>query len=215
MKIRYIIDNLLTPRITALDWVDRYGGIVRTVNLQVKGKGDKLEIKRYPVACDVTPKDCDNVKIQQDLVPNDAYKSVIYWEQVSPMANSGFTSTKDFYTKKFKGTARIVVWLNLAKLGVDNCKDGFLTLPSLEEALTIKGNNLPAPYDGFQFWVQPLKMVKQDINTVFGHYDYDKLKNYYLYPFDFYAIDVAFEMNQCLSKGGVFTPLPPIDCPNE
>lgn len=215
MKIKYIIDNVLTPRITPLDWVGRYGGIVRTINLQVAGKNGTLVTKRFPVACDVTEKDCDSTKIQQDLVPNDNYKSVVYWEQVTPMTNSGFTTTKDFYTKKFKGVARIVVWLNLAKLGIDNCKDGFLTLPSLEEALTIKGNNLPAPYDGFLFWVQPLKMVKQDINVIFGGYDYDKLKNYYLYPFDFYAIDVAFEMNQCLSKGGVFTPLPPIDCPNE
>jgi len=210
MKIRYIIDEILTPRITALDWVDRYGGIVKTVNLEITGKNG-LEVRRYPVACDVTERDCSNDAIQQDLVPNDNYKSVVYWEEVTPMANSGFTGTKDFYTKKFKGVARIVVWLNLAKLGIDNCKDGFLTIPSLEEALTIKGKNLPTPYDGFQFWVQPLKMVKQDINTVFGKYDYNKLKNFYLYPYDFYAIDVAFEMNQCLAKGGVYIPNAPID----
>jgi hypothetical protein len=215
MKIKYLIDTILSPKIQPLDFVDRYAGIVRTINI-AEGNGTETGIiKRYPLACDVTGVDCANVGIYQNLVPDDTKKSVIYWEMISPMSNMGMTKTKDFYRKKFKGTARLVVWLNLAKLGIDNCTDSILVLPILEKEITTRGKILGGIYEGDLLWIEPLRMVNQDINTIFGKYDYNKLKNYYLYPFDFFAIDVQFTMEQCLSKGGTFPALPALDCVND
>ena len=214
MKIKYLIDTILSPRIQVLDFVDRYAGIVRTINI-AEGNGTETGIvKRYPLACNVTGVDCANIGIYQNLVPDDTKKSVIYWEMVSPMTNGGMTKTRDFYRKKFKGTARLVVWLNLAKLGIDNCTDSILVLPILEKEITTKGKITGGIYDGDLLWIEPLRMVNQDINTIFGKYDYNKLKNYYLYPFDFFAIDVQFTLEQCLSKGGLFPCAVPVDCPN-
>ena len=214
MKIKYLIDTILSPKIQTLDFVDRYAGIVRTINI-AEGNGTETGIvKRYPLACNVTGVDCANVGIYQNLVPDDTKKSVIYWEMVSPMTNGGMTKTRDFYRKKFKGTARLVVWLNLAKLGIDNCTDSILVLPILEKEITTKGKITGGIYDGDLLWIEPLRMVNQDINTIFGKYDYNKLKNYYLYPFDFFAIDVQFTLEQCLSKGGTWPCLLPLDCPN-
>ena len=215
MKIKYLIDTILSPKIQPLDFVDRYSGIVRTINI-AEGNGTETGIvKRYPLACDVTGVDCANIGIYQNLVPDDTKKSVIYWEMVSPMTNGGMTKTRDFYRKKFKGTARLVVWLNLAKLGIDNCTDSILVLPILEKEITTKGKITGGIYDGDLLWIEPLRMVNQDINIIFGKYDYNKLKNYYLYPFDFFAIDVQFTLEQCLSKGGTFPALPAADCVNE
>ena len=214
MKIKYLIDTILSPKIQTLDFVDRYAGIVRTINI-AEGNGTETGIvKRYPLACNVTGVDCANIGIYQNLVPDDTKKSVIYWEMVSPMTNGGMTKTRDFYRKKFKGTARLVVWLNLAKLGIDNCTDSILVLPILEKEITTKGKITGGIYDGDLLWIEPLRMVNQDINTIFGKYDYNKLKNYYLYPFDFFAIDVQFTLEQCLSKGGSFPCAVPLDCPN-
>jgi len=214
MKIKYLIDTILSPKIQPLDFVDRYAGIVRTINI-AEGNGTETGIvKRYPLACNVTGVDCANIGIYQNLVPDDTKKSVIYWEMVSPMQNSGMTKTRDFYRKKFKGTARLVVWLNLAKLGIDNCTDSILVLPILEKEITTRGKITGGIYDGDLLWIEPLRMVNQDINTIFGKYDYNKLKNYYLYPFDFFAIDVQFTLEQCLSKGGTFPILPAADCQN-
>ena len=216
MKIKYLIDTILTPKISVLDFVDRYAGIVRTINI-AEGNGTETGIiKRYPLACDVTGVDCANVGVYQNLVPDDTKKSVVYWEMISPMSNMGMTKTRDFYRKKFKGTARLVVWLNLAKLGIDNCTDSILVLPILEKEITTKGKILGGVYAGDLLWIEPLRMVNQDINTIFGKYDYNKLKNYYLYPFDFFAIDVQFILEQCLSRGGAGLPCAlPIDCPND
>lgn len=212
MKIKYLIDTILTPKLTALSFVDRYASIVRTINF---GQTDSGIVKRYPVACDVSAVDCENTGLYQDLVPNDSKYSVVYWEMISPMTNQGFTKTNDFYQKKFKGTARLVVWLNLAKLGIESCTASLELIPILEKEITTKGKISGGVFDGNHIWIQPRNMVKQDINIVFGGYDYDKLKNYYLYPFDFFAIDVEFTMEQCLSKGGTFTLGTALDCPNE
>jgi len=212
MKIKYLIDTILTPKLTALSFVDRYASIVRTINF---GQTDSGIVKRYPVACDVSAADCENTGLYQDLVPNDSKYSVVYWEMISPMTNQGFTKTNDFYQKKFRGTARLVVWLNLAKLGIESCTASLELIPILEKEITTKGKISGGVFDGNHIWIQPRNMVKQDINIVFGGYDYDKLKNYYLYPFDFFAIDVEFTMEQCLSKGGTFTLGTALDCPNE
>lgn len=215
MKIKYLIDTILSPQITALEFADKYAGIVKTINIAADNQSDTGIIKRYPVACNVQGDDCANIGVYGELVPDDTKKSVIYWELIQPMSNAGYTKTRDFYNKRFKGTARLIVWLNLAKLGIDDCNGAILTLPILEKILTQKGKILTGVYENSLLWIEPKGLVKQDINTIFGNYDYPKLKNYYLYPFDFYAIDVNFTLEQCLSKGGAFPCVLPIDCPND
>ena len=215
MKIKYLIDTILTPKISVLDFVDRYAGIVRTINI-AEGNGTETGIvKRYPVACNVTGADCANIGIYQNLVPDDSKKSIVYWEMIQPMANVGYTSTRNFFEKRFRGTARLVVWLNLAKLGIENCTDAVNIIPILEKEITMRGKIMSGIFAGAQLRIQPLRMVNQEINTVFGKYDYNKLKNFYLYPFDFFAIDVQFTLEQCLDKGGTFPILPAADCVNQ
>jgi hypothetical protein len=123
------------------------------------------------VACDVSAADCENTGLYQDLVPNDSKYSVVYWEMISPMTNQGFTKTNDFYQKKFRGTARLVVWLNLAKLGIESCTASLELIPILEKEITTKGKISGGVFDGNHIWIQPRNMVKQDINIVFGGYD--------------------------------------------
>jgi hypothetical protein len=215
MKIRYLIDTILSPQITALDFADKYAGIVRTINIAVDNQSETGIIKRYPVACNVVNGDCANVGLYNELVPDDTKKSVIYWEIIQPMTNAGFTKTNDFYNKRFKGVARLVVWLNLAKLGLNECNGAIYTIPILEKILTTRGKIQSGIYEKSLLWIEPKGLVKQDINTIFGGYDYPKIKNYYLYPFDFYAIDVNFTLEQCLSKGGIFPTGAALDCVNQ
>jgi len=215
MKIQYLIDTQLSPELEALDFVDRYGGLVKTMNILMPTDGDNTVQKRYPVACNVSAKDCENTGIYQNLVPDDSKKSVVYWEEVTPMQNSGYTQLRDFYTKKMIGTARLVVWLNLNKLGISNCTDAILTLPPIEKIITKKINIIGGIYDTNLLMVQPKGMVKKSPKNIFGKYTYPDNAQYYLYPFDYYAIDVQFELHQCLKKGGVFPVNPSVDCFNK
>ena len=168
MKIKYLIDTELSPYLEALSFVDRYGGLVKTMH-----------------------------KIA-----------------VTPMQNTGTSIRNDFYTKKFVGTARLVVWLNLNKLGIDNCKDAIKTVPPIEKIITRNKKITGGLYDGQVLQMQPKGFAKKDPKTIFGKYTYPINSPYHYYPFDYYAIDVQFELHQCLAKGGDFVLLPSTDCVN-
>ncbi|OED34287.1 hypothetical protein AB832_07980 [Flavobacteriaceae bacterium (ex Bugula neritina AB1)] len=214
MKIQYLIDSLLSPSLSALNFVDRYAGMTRVMNILIDSGDDKATQKRYPIACDVTAKDCNNTGIYQNLVPNDSKNSVVYWEEVSPMKNTGYTAQKDFYTKDFQGVARLVVWLNLNRLGISDCKRAIETVPPIEKIITTKGKFVSGIYENDFFWIEPSGFVKKDPKSIFGKYTYPINNQYYLYPFDYYAIDVKFKLHQCLKRGQEFILNPSTDCIN-
>ena len=74
MKIRYLIDTILSPEITALSFADKYAGIVKTINIAVDNQTDTGIVKRYPVACNVVNGDCANIGLYNELVPDDTKK---------------------------------------------------------------------------------------------------------------------------------------------
>lgn len=215
MKLQYLIDSILSAEIIALPFVDRYGGVVQTMQIEIENGTDNPPVKRYPIACDVVGKDCNNTGIYQDLVPDDSKNSVVYWEAIQPMQNVGPTSYKDYHTRKFRGVARLVVWMNIARLGGTGCNTAFFAIAPLEKILSKKLKALSGEYEGSQIRIQPKGMVAHNVNAVFGKYDYPKLNKYALYPYDYFAIDVTFELDQCLAKGGTFPINPSVDCPNE
>lgn len=215
MKLSYLIDHLFSPDLIAFDFVDRYGGMVQTINIEVQNGTDKPPKKRYPVSCDATAKDCFNNGLYQHLIPDDSKKSVVYWEEIQPMRQVGLTKAKDYYNRIMRGTARFVFWANLNNLGSDLCKNGLIDiLLECEKLFTKKGKVLSGPFENSNFWVLPAGEVEKDIRKVFGRYDYDDLVQYYLYPNDFFAIDVQFELHQCLNSGGSFVMNPSTDCVN-
>ncbi len=218
MKIKYLIDTLLSADLQALDFVGRYGGMVSTIytkqdDFEANGKG---VTKRYPVACDVSSVDCANQSLYQDLVPNDEKTSVVYWEEISPMANVGETATKNYYQRRFRGVARLVFWANLAKLGASTCNGDMMAMQlEVERVVTRKGKISGGLYNDSFIRFKVNKDVPQDINTVFGKYDYPKELNYYLYPFGFFAVDVEFEIDYCVATGANVPINPAVDCYNE
>ena len=216
MKLQYIIDTVLSTELKALPFVDRYGSVVQTLTQQIDdGEGTSPTTKSYPVSCDVQDIDCNNTGFYQNLVPDDSKDSVVYWEIVTPMYNAGPTKIKDFHTRKFKGVARLVVWMNIAKLGGADTKSPFFAIAPIEKVLTKKVKLQGGEYDGSHLWIQTKGMVMNDTKSVFGKYTYPKLNAYSLYPYGFFAIDVNFEIDLCLAKGGTFPINPPIDCPND
>ena len=60
MKLPYIVDTLISPKITGFNFIDRYAGVVRTINIAVQDQNDKSMVKRFPVACNIISPDCAN-----------------------------------------------------------------------------------------------------------------------------------------------------------
>ena len=218
MKIPYIIDNLISPKISVLPFIDRYAGVVRTINMGVEDQTNKSVIKRFPVSCGIIGADCANptqTPVYDDLVPNDTKRSVIYWEVIQPMRDIGKTPVGSFYERKLKGVVRLVGWLNLAALGYTGCNDGIEIVKKLESETITKGKLSGGVFDGDMLWIKPIGEVEQDIDKIFGKYDYPKLKNFYLYPFNFFALDFELLLYQCYKKGVNVPSNPRIDCPNQ
>ena len=218
MIIQYLIDTLLKTDIEALNFVERYGGVTKPVKVAyVDAKGAKT-IKKYPVGCGVSEADCYNEGIYQNLIPDDSKKSVLYWEILTPMVNTGDTpNIKTFNNKRFRGSARLVVWLNMKELGFQpispqtQCDGNIHTFPSLSNVLTRFGKITGGIYDGSNIKIQPQRIeLKKD--AIFGQYTYSEGLNYYLYPYSYYGIDVTFEMDICLKSDHVFPINSPIQC---
>lgn len=210
MILRNLVDNLLTPRLTALDFIDRYAGIVKTLSLNQVENG---QVKKYPIACNVTNADCENTGVYTDLVPNDDKLSVVYWEEITPMRNVGQTKQNNFFNKKFQGVARLIFWANLPKMGIDTCNGAFGFYPILIKAITQKGQ-MSLGNGMANYWIEPLADVEQDYRKIFAKYSYPELKNYSMFPYDVFAIDVSFTLEYCLDAGGVSPLAPSIDCVN-
>jgi len=218
MKLPYIVDTLISPKITGFNFIDRYGGVVCTINIAVQDQNDKSMVKRFPVACDIISPDCANptqTPTYDDLVPDDSKRSVLYWEVIQPLTDAGVQPTGKYFERKQRGVLRLIGWLNLAALGYTGCNDGVEIVAKLENAVATKGKVNGGVFDKSLIWVTPKGGVVQDINTIFGKYDYPKLKNYYLYPFNFFALDFEVLLYQCFNREIITPSNSPLDCENQ
>lgn len=124
----HAIAQILRAQIGELPWIERYGGLVdvltvpqyTTVN-DAAGTQQLAGQKIYPVACGVTAQQCfesaDNLK---RLVPSTAVGSLAFFVDTSGVSMRGLTGPKDALMS-FSFSLRFLVWLNLARLGVESC----------------------------------------------------------------------------------------------
>lgn len=182
--------NLLTPQLTALGWVERFGGVTRRVTMPFgDGSGGTIQ-KAFPISCSVTEADCNNNQRYQDLVPDSDKKSLLYWEVTRELADQGAALNEN--RRSLRGSARLVGWLNTDKLGVNECnaaaKAARSILPILYTKFDNGGGN--AIFENanirFQFSGGSIKD-----KAVFERYDYGKDPDgFLLHPYDFFALDV-------------------------
>ena len=219
MILQYLIETLLSDELQNLSFVDRYGGIVKPVEIkQQTTTGTKKSI--YPVSTNVSNKDCFNNGFYQNLIPDDSKKSIVYWELLNPMQNTGMTPrVNKFNNIRYRGTARLVVWLNLKELGFvkvepnDISNGAIFTLPEISNIISLQGKISGGLFDKDNITIKPNRFIL-DQKAIFNKYTYSQDYNYYLYPYNFFAIDVLFELDTCLKNSFTFPINNPIDCLN-
>lgn len=176
-----------------LGWIERYGGLVRPVltqeNIMLDGKGVKIPAV-YPVSC-LIESSCTEPGIYKRLVPDDAYKSVAYFEQ----RGSGRFTIEGPIRNLFSLTVplRFVVWLNFKRLGIEGCPD---TLPfqlSLANALStppvIVDSDLLS--QGGSVSVVSFEFPEQRSNLIFAPYSYANKEWAFFPPYGFFALDMT------------------------
>jgi hypothetical protein len=205
-----MIENIIKSfeeKITNIGWIERYGGLVKPVK-RTFAIDDSLIVKTFPVACGVNAKECWEKGKYQDLIPNDKYKSLAYWEQRGSVSCSYQRVDGDKYMCIFSAPVSFVCWLNMPKLGFDDCTSSHLFEAHMLKVLS-KVGVVTSPYQ-----INNLKCVIDGLapknETIFQKYSYDDREDLLMYPFDFFSINMTFSWGvllNCIPDVELSTPI--------
>jgi hypothetical protein len=186
------IANILKSQIESLPFMDRVGGLVKVIRKQeTTDKG--TVVKSFPVDCGTTLQDCNTGKYK-DLVPNSKYKSIHYFEDLG-ISISG----QDQATFTFDAKIKLVGWLNLKKLGKDQCSVSALAIAAILKQIEAKTFN-----SGVFTRIQ-IRCTGVDPKTsaIFSKYSYtEEINQYLMFPYDYYAMTFTVNFtipNKCIA----------------
>lgn len=171
-----IIAQLLKDRISQFAYVDRLAGIVRAVEREQAGGTITI-----PIAIDVDdPLACDDSSLR-DLVPDERYACMVYFEDKGCRAVQSRTRGTSFECRM-----RLVCWVNTARFNgdahaADRIMQQFIgAIPS--------GVYNDGPFIGVRHTIEA---VPERGKAIFAAYSYPAEKRQYLlHPFDAFAIDI-------------------------
>lgn len=156
--------------------------------------------KMFPVREGVNADTCYNRGKYEDLVPDDRYKNLVYWEELAGMVEATPPSSLNLSRQYLylRGSARLVYWLNLPKMGMNN--DVYRTVGdqfawSLIEALRDGFKVASGAFNGVNVIFENARQTPRNI-SIFSKYSYDPetVNKYVLYPYDFGAVDFDITM---------------------
>ena len=185
-----LIEQTLKPLVEAMGYVGQYGGIAKPVVIPMETENGTIN-RVFPVSCYLSAFDCFETGKYNDLVPDDQYASIAYFEQ-----RGGATITVDgpkrnrwFFTEQL----RFVCWLNYPKLGIGDClgPERF-ALQFLSNILTVHEMSV----DGLTGRVNITRasIVDRDHRKIFGQYSYSDKQWAFFHPYDYFAVDFTAQL---------------------
>lgn len=195
--------NQFATDLMALPWVERYGGLTKLV----QNGSDKAN---YPVSVNANYKDCFDNEVYTKMVPSDAAKSLLYWEQTGPVRFEERPVAKNSSTFQNVAIApvRLMVYINLPKLGLDN------TYPMhnfVSDVIRVLDTRKQA--SGWLY--TPYISGLNDPNTtrkLFQAYGYNNVERLMYYPSLVFSINMTMECVGQFSCDDAVTELAPITC---
>lgn len=178
----YLIEPSIGPKIQALPYIERYGGIAYPMTHNFGSDS----IKTFPVSMSLTASQCFEQGKYANLVPDDRYKSVAYLEGLSSPAQIGFRDAKKGVAR-ISQSAKLVVWLNLQKLGVtDQATVGLMALAAVDAIQA----TYAIIYAGAHGRMEVMNAtIRLDKNSAFGSYSYTDKQALFMWPYAFFAVE--------------------------
>jgi len=196
------VADIIKGQIEGLDFVDKIAGLVSTAHIEIKGPDGPVE-KSFPIACCTTADDCKE-GAYNDLMPNSAYNTVIYFED-GGVSFVKYESNKKYYTS----TLKLVCWINIAKIISDTCKTGTVCTRSAHiiteiiRALPL----FPEEHTPFHQFYSEVVGQEPRSNSIFSQYTFDeKHIQYLMYPYDYFALTIKTDFAICLDSDVVPAP---------
>lgn len=185
--------NIIKEYLEPLNFVDKITGLVRPLiktdvvevfNDDNEKIGEQIIKKVFPVSCDVTHKQCFEEGHYADLVPNDEYISIIYFEDRGTVL-TGTQGRLHNYTSGL----RLVCWLNMERFDTSACSISAPVIAAIVKAIPTGTFN--ADGTAYQRISVQLASILPKTSAIFGAYTYNEETNQYLlYPYDYFAIDL-------------------------
>jgi hypothetical protein len=201
------IIQAFTDQVISLPWVERYGGLVRpAVKTFIDENSGLIYNKTYPISCDVNEKECWEKGRYQDLIPNDKYKSITYFEQRGAITIKE-TQMTGREMLEFNAPITFVAWLNLPKLGISECSSPVFEASAIKMLMNLKVSELPFQALGVKVIIEASSPKNEG---VFTKYSYGDKFGLLLYPFDYFSININirwYVQPQCLPE---YEPMEPI-----
>lgn len=201
-----ILENL-RENIEELPFIERHGGLIKIVPLMVETPEGMTSIN-IPVTCDENLDDCfTDLGEYTGFFVSEDYKGMSAFEARKPFRR---VASEMKGLLKFEGSARLIVFLNLQKLGVDACSiDGIISI-NIINALDGTYKNLENPFEQGTLKVTVSEIQPSNPERIFE--DYEMPNQMLLHPFEFLVFDIDLEFQ--IGKGciSIFQPSEPIPC---
>lgn len=171
------IASLLKDRIAELSYVDRIAGLVRLVKHERGG-----DVVAIPVALDAEADYACEEGTLQDMVPDERYGCMVYFEDRGVVRTTSRTRGVSFTSR-----VRLVCWVNTQKFGSDPSAASKIQAQFISAIRSGPYNS--GPFIGLRHDVEA---IPQTGHSLFSAYTYpEAVRQYLMPPFDAFAIDIA------------------------
>jgi hypothetical protein len=189
----YIIDQTIRSKITGLNFIERYGGQAIAVTADFPDENGPNR-KTFPVSANLSSAECFEQGKYKNLVPNDAYKSVSYIEELGQQPIETVGAKSGFFRSAAR--IRVVVWLNYQKLGLSDSKGSDRFTMALIKAVMNQGKQYAISVDNVAgtLKVSDARIVEKNPAVIFGRYTYSNMPHLFFYPYDYFAVDFILDV---------------------
>mgnify|MGYP000067746622 CR=1 FL=1 len=177
-----LIGDVLAQHFITLPFVTRTAGCV-----EIFKKSTKSVIKKFPVAGQIYKTDsgqiyCDKSEDYQPITPNSQETGIVFFEDLGSKLVK-----KDSSKLTWKGSLRLVCWLNYKKIGLEN------QVGALQGSVLA---NIPAKLQPQQYFMGGVfypSEVEPKTTSAFDKYDLSENENQFLiHPFGHFSIRLNY-----------------------
>jgi hypothetical protein len=177
----HITEQILRDTVTAFPFVERYGGI--GVPIQTP---DGI----IPVSSYLSSDQCFQQNKYKNLVPDDRYASMAYFDASGSQTSAIEQSTRlKFNGVEITTTFKLVVWVNMPKLGLTNPED--ISLIALQANNAIM-KDFQGTFNGANVHMNITRTnILIDRASCFGAYAYADKQHLFMWPYGFFGIQAT------------------------
>lgn len=209
-----MINTLLTAfdGVEDMAWTDRYGGLVRIAERTIQDRDGKNIKELFPVTSTVSEAECWENGRYKELGPNSRYKSVMYFEQLGPIAADEQNISRGRTLFNFSTKLRLVCWVNYKKLGMASTDNlGALKVEALKNICSYK--NIPAQTIYNKIKVsEPAIDSRDETIKAFTRFTNCQDQKLFFYPYDVFSITFKLSWTSPVDCGEAVTPGAEIEC---